>query len=66
MKIAQGLSGPREKGATARAPSPGFPSHDAIAQAAYFRAQQRGFVPGNELADWLAAERELSRHPAKA
>jgi len=31
----------------------------AIATAAYYRAEQRGFAPGNELADWLAAEREV-------
>lgn len=30
-----------------------------IARAAYFRAQDRGFVPGHELADWLAAEAEV-------
>jgi hypothetical protein len=30
-----------------------------IAQAAYFRAQNRGFVPGHEQADWLAAEAEV-------
>jgi hypothetical protein len=30
-----------------------------IARAAYFRAQNRGFVPGHELADWLAAEAEV-------
>lgn len=30
-----------------------------IAEAAYFRAEQRGFVPGNELEDWLAAELEI-------
>jgi hypothetical protein len=30
-----------------------------IAEAAYFRAEQRGFVPGSELADWLAAEIEV-------
>ncbi|MGE5153752.1 MAG: DUF2934 domain-containing protein [Bdellovibrio bacteriovorus] len=28
---------------------------------AYFRAQRRGFVPGHEVEDWLAAERELER-----
>lgn len=27
-----------------------------IAEAAYFRAERRGFVAGNELEDWLAAE----------
>ena len=30
-----------------------------IARAAYFRAMHRGFAPGNELADWLAAEAEV-------
>ena len=30
-----------------------------IARAAYFRAMQRGFSPGNELSDWLAAEAEV-------
>lgn len=30
-----------------------------IARAAYFRALNRGFAPGNELADWLAAEAEV-------
>jgi hypothetical protein len=30
-----------------------------IAQAAYYRAEQRGFAPGAELQDWLAAEAEI-------
>jgi hypothetical protein len=30
-----------------------------IATAAYFRAQRRGFTPGQEAADWSAAEAEL-------
>jgi hypothetical protein len=30
-----------------------------IARAAYFRAQSRGFAPGQEMADWLAAEAEV-------
>lgn len=30
-----------------------------IAEAAYFRAEQRGFAPGNEIDDWLAAELEV-------
>ncbi len=30
-----------------------------IAEAAYYRAQQRGFSPGYELEDWLAAEAEI-------
>lgn len=32
-----------------------------IPQAAYFRAEQRGFAPGAELQDWLAAEVEIER-----
>lgn len=30
-----------------------------IAEAAYLRAEQRGFGPGDPLDDWLAAEREV-------
>lgn len=30
-----------------------------IAERAYLLAEQRGFAPGGELADWLAAEREV-------
>jgi len=32
---------------------------EMIAQAAYFRAERRGFEPGHELDDWLAAEIEV-------
>lgn len=32
-----------------------------ISQAAYFRAEQRGFAPGHEVEDWLAAEQEIKR-----
>ena len=32
---------------------------ELIAQAAYFIAERRGFVPGNELEDWLQAEAEI-------
>jgi hypothetical protein len=34
------------------------PCDDNIAVAAYYRAEQRGFAPGNELADWFQAEAE--------
>jgi hypothetical protein len=30
-----------------------------IAEAAYLRAERRGFTPGSEVEDWLAAEREI-------
>jgi hypothetical protein len=32
-----------------------------VAVSAYYKAQSRGFEPGNELADWLAAEAEVTR-----
>lgn len=34
--------------------------HAKIADAAYFRAEKRGFEPGHELDDWLAAETEVA------
>lgn len=30
-----------------------------VRTAAYFRAERRGFAPGHEAADWLAAEAEV-------
>ncbi|HZL96313.1 MAG TPA: DUF2934 domain-containing protein [Vicinamibacterales bacterium] len=39
-------------------PAADFPI--AIAERAYFKAERRGFSPGHELEDWLAAEREVS------
>jgi hypothetical protein len=30
-----------------------------IAEAAYWRAERRGFAAGQELDDWLAAEKEV-------
>lgn len=35
------------------------PREQMIAEAAYFRAEQRGFTPGNEMSDWLAAEADV-------
>ncbi len=35
-----------------------------IAEAAYYRAQRRGFAPGHELEDWLEAEAQIAG-PAK-
>ncbi len=32
-----------------------------IAVSAYYKAQARGFKPGNELTDWLAAEAEVTQ-----
>lgn len=33
--------------------------HSMISTAAYFRAQQRGFGGGDQVADWLAGEAEI-------
>ena len=33
--------------------------HRIISQAAYFRAERRGFEPGHEVEDWCAAEAEV-------
>jgi hypothetical protein len=33
--------------------------YERIAEAAYLRAEQRGFEPGHEVDDWLEAEREV-------
>jgi len=40
--------------------------HALVAQAAYFKAEARGFAPGGELADWIAAETEISTQLAIA
>ena len=32
-----------------------------IAESAYYRAHGRGFIPGYEVQDWLAAEDEIDR-----
>lgn len=33
--------------------------HQMIAEAAYYLAQRRGFIPGYEEEDWLAAELQI-------
>jgi hypothetical protein len=35
--------------------------HASMAEAAYFRSEHRGFTPGHELEDWLAAEEEVDQ-----
>ena len=46
-----------------RAPPAALPSaeeiYEMIAQAAYYRAQKRGFAPGLEAEDWRQAEVEV-------
>jgi hypothetical protein len=40
--------------------------HDRIARRAYELAARRGFRPGEELDDWLQAEREIESGPARS
>jgi Protein of unknown function (DUF2934) len=49
------------KGAAARATAGVTPEarRAMIAESAYLRAERRGFVPGLEAEDWLAAEAEV-------
>jgi hypothetical protein len=35
--------------------------HGKIAEAAYFRAEKRGFESGHELEDWLATEQDVEQ-----
>jgi Protein of unknown function (DUF2934) len=37
--------------------------HQLVAEAAYYRAEQRGFAPGQDVEDWLAAEAQLMSRP---
>jgi hypothetical protein len=54
---------PRVRKPPAKAPAGGTISEDVrrgmIAEAAYLRAERRGFSPGYEEEDWLAAEAEV-------
>ena len=40
-------------------PSPTCPREQIISEAAYFYAERRGFIPGNEMSDWLQAEADI-------
>ncbi len=42
------------------------PHHAMVAEAAFFIAQSRGFLPDRQLDDWLAAEHEVDQRPAGA
>jgi hypothetical protein len=46
--------------AAAEAISRAHQRRSIIAEAAYFRAEKRGFVLGHEMEDWLAAEIEVA------
>lgn len=60
---AAGRRKPRARVKAAKAPAPQAVTAERrlvlIAEAAYYRAERRGFQPGGEMADWLEAEAEV-------
>lgn len=48
-------------------PAPSVPPRvkEMIAEAAYYKAEKRGFTPGMEMLDWLDAEREILQRLAR-
>ena len=54
-----GLSDATEDRASDGTAAPSPDREDRIRQAAYAAAERRGFEPGHETDDWLAAEREI-------
>ncbi|MBE0620137.1 MAG: DUF2934 domain-containing protein [Burkholderiales bacterium] len=53
-----------KKGTAEAQPSPALNAQERqrlIEQAAYFRAERRGFAPGFEMQDWIEAEAEVLR-----
>jgi heme oxygenase len=64
LAVPEGQSEVREAAATKAAvvrvkPITAAERLQMIAEAAYLRAERRGFAPGGEVADWLAAETEV-------
>ena len=64
-RITLSRNGAAAKGAPPRAEGDGMARlsqdelNSMISRAAYLRAEQRGFEPGHEVEDWLAAEAEI-------
>jgi hypothetical protein len=63
-KAATAKAAARKPAGTESRPAVAAPSaaerEDMVRTAAYFRAERRGFAPGYEWEDWLAAEAEVS------
>jgi len=61
-KVPSAESPPRRATGTTQ-PAPAEPGRREIMirEAAYYRAERRGFTAGHELEDWLAAEEEVDR-----
>jgi hypothetical protein len=49
----------QDAAAPTQAEIPDDETRKRVAETAYYRAQQRGFSPGYELEDWLAAEAQV-------
>lgn len=54
------------KGGAAPKPTAGAEREMMVRMAAYFRAERRGFAPGYEIEDWLAAEAEVTERASAA
>jgi len=61
----QAQTDPKEAAAIEALEADEDPRQQAIAEAAYYKAEQRGFAPGSETRDWLDAERELGYGDAR-
>lgn len=59
----QGKAGSRTR--RKATPDPAIERRRMIAEAAYYRAQERNFHPGSELDDWLRAERDIDARLAR-
>jgi len=65
MKTKVDKSGNVHASSSARKAAPRSGRHceelsNRVAEAAYYKAEARGFEPGHEVDDWLDAERELT------
>lgn len=57
----QDFTGLVKSGFTSHSPVPVADLDEMIAEAAYYKAEKRGFRPGNELRDWLEAKNDIIR-----
>ncbi len=56
----QARTGDKQQGSQA-SDAATIPREQLISEAAYYKAEQRGFQPGNEMADWFEAEADVDR-----
>ena len=66
MAISKSVSKRKASGNASRAPKVSAEErYSMIAEAAYYRAVQRGFQEGDPVADWLVAEKEVDEKLTK-